>query len=230
MLIITWLSSLLGLIALTFSIEVNSTQFYGIASSREQSISFQHPVEVLRIPVVEGEAVQQKQILLEVRRPDLDAELAIVENKIAELKTRHRESISLTRAKLESLRARQRGKMAEIDTQIQILESRYKLNIKLLGEITGNNENSNSKEGTSPLIVELNGLKRERNHIALSSQAEINNLEEQLQSHVRPADLQISELEKRRTVLLYQVDNLKVEAKLSGSVGSILYKPGETVA
>lgn len=230
LLTIVWISVFLGVIILTYTIGGKSTQFYGIASSHEQSISFQHPVEIMRIPVVEGEAVQQGQVLIEVRRPDLDSELSIIDNRIAEIKTRHSESISKTRARLESLRAKQRERLAEIDTQIQTLESRYKLNRKLLGEITGREEEAHKQENDSPILTELNGLKRERSHISRSLQAEIRNLEERLRADIRPADLQISELEKRRNVLLRQVENLRVRANFPGNVGSILYKTGETVA
>jgi len=228
---IVWLLSLLGLFILNSAIDgKKTTQFFGIASSREQSISFQYPVKVQRVAIVEGEMVQEGSVLLEVRRPDLDSEMAIIESRMKEISTRHQESIASTGAELESLRAKERERLAEIDTQIKTLESRYKLNLKFLGEITGREEVGEIEKDTSPLVAEMEGLKGEREHIAKSLQAQIKNLERQLKANVRPADIQLSELEKRKNELQRQSDDLKVRTKFSGSVGSVLYKSGELVA
>ncbi len=231
LLTIVWVAALLGLIALNYAIVGKSaSQFPGVASSREQAISFQYPVEVVRVVVVEGEAVQAGDVLLEVRRPDLDSELAIIENRMTEIKTRHLESTATTRARLESLRAKERERLAEIDTQIRTLESRHRLNLKFLGEITGDGEKGSATTEISPLVTEIEGLKRERDHVKKSLRAQIKNLERQLGANIRPADVQLAELEKRRDELVRQAEDLKVRAEFPGSVGSVIFKEGELVS
>ena len=227
-LVLTWVSALCCVMLLALVYKGKPKQFFGIAGSREQSISFQHPVEILHIAVVEGEEVEQTTPLVEVRRYDLISKQAIIEDNITELKSRHSESLAATRAKLESLRAQQQAELVEIDTQIQSLESRHTLNLSLMKDISGadpSGENSHA----SPLLAEVDGLKEKRSLIKMSLQAQIDNLENQLETDLRPADAQIAELEKRKTELQRQAEDLKVSAKFNGSIGSVLYKPGEQV-
>ena len=227
-LLLAWVSALCGAGFLTLTFEGKSRQFFGIAGSREQSISFPYPVEITRVAVVEGEEVEQMTTLVKARRYDLTSEQAIIEDNIDEITSRQREYLAASLAELESLRAQQQTKLVEIDTQIQSLESRYKLNLNLMKDISGvnvNPENSNF----SPLLAEVSGLKEKRRHVKMSLQAQIDNLQKQLQTDIRPADVQIAELEKRNVELQRQASDLNVYAKFDGSIGSVLYKPGEQV-
>jgi len=224
-----WVVALLGLVLLALNLNGSSSQFFGIAGSREQTISYQYPVEVLSVPIVEGEHVSENDVLLEVRRPDLRAKQAVLADNILELQARNSQSIADKKAKLVSLRSQQQAKLAEIDTKIKSLQSQYSLNLQLLSEISGSNA-GNINSASSPVNVKLSGLRMERDHIEKSLQAKIDNLVEQLKSDSRPVISQISELEGRKGELQRQADNLVVKAKFSGSVGSVLYKPGEQVA
>ena len=227
-LLLTWVFAICGAGFLTLTFDGKSRQFFGIAGSREQSISFQYPVEIMHIAVVEGEEVEQRTTLMKARRHDLASEQAIIEDNIDEITSRQREYLAASRAELESLRAQQQTKLVEIDTQIQSLESQYKLNINLMKDISGISVNPGNNN-FSPLLTEVIGLKEKRRHVKMSLQAQIDNIQEQLKTDIRPADAQIAELKKRKVELQRQAADLNVYAKFDGSIGSVLYKPGEQV-
>ena len=71
-----WLLGILAIALLFGNMQGSATRFHGIASSQQQDISFQYPVEIVQVPVVEGQPVDADARLLQVRRYDLDVELA----------------------------------------------------------------------------------------------------------------------------------------------------------
>lgn len=163
-LLFSWLLALSSVFALLQNLQSTATQFFGITGSREQTISFQHPVEISQINVVEGDKVEQNTPLLEAFRHDLATKQTIIDENITEMKTRHNESMATAHAKLQSLIAERKAKVAEITTRINKLESQLKLNLKLLEDISGasNPENTSFE---SPLLAEIKGLKTARRHI-----------------------------------------------------------------
>lgn len=223
-----WLLALSSVFTLQQNMQNTATQFFGLTGSREQAISFQHPVEISRINVVEGEKVEQNTQLLEAFRYDLAAKQSIIDENITEIKTRHDESTATTYAILQSLIAERKAKVAEITSRINKLESQYKLGQKLLKDISGpDNPEHHSVE--SPLLAEIKGLKTARGHMKKQLEAQIRNLEKQLKTEIRPADAQIAEFEKRKLELKRQADELKVVAEFNGSIGRIFFKAGEQV-
>ena len=224
---IVWTLALGTLVLLSGILKLESTHFFGIADDHEQTISFSYPVEIVQTYAVEGAQVKQGTQILEVRRRDLGTKLVILDDQIQAIKTASYEEIASTRAQLESLRAQQAAELAEIDSQILTLLSEQQMNKKLLEEISGSSTRNASK---SPLETKINGLKDQRVHIENSLSAQIQNLEQQLNASIRPSDSKIAELEERKIEFQRQVTALKVNANLNGQVGSINYKPGETVA
>lgn len=215
----------LGLLAIGFRGE--SAHFFGIADDREQTILFESPVDIVRILVVEGEEVQQGQLIMEVQRDALRSELVIIDEQLTELTTRDRETVAATRAKLSSLRSQQEAQQANLDAKIQSLQSRYALNQSILVELDGYAPDSDLSN--NPLLAEIEGLSRERQHLRASLEAEIQNLEARLNANLRPIDAQVAELEERRSALQHQATKLKIQADFDGRVGSMMFRAGEIV-
>jgi len=240
-LVMIWFLAIGGLLLISSNLENKSSQFFGTAGSQEQLISFQYPVEIVQVPVVEGQEVVMGDNLLEVRRSDLASRQAIIQDQIMELQIREREAIATTIAQLESMRAEQQSKVVEIDTQINSLESRYFLNQRLVQDVTGDESRSAgagqasqdviiANDGASPMAAEITGLTEAKRHIQNSYQIQIDNLQEQLDVEMRPAIAQIAELQERQSDLQRQQADLSVSAQFSGQIGSVLHKPGEQVA
>ena len=66
--------ALLGMFLLTSSLQQSTSYFYGITENKEQSVSFQNPVVVTNIKVIEGQTVEKGTILLNAKRGELSVE------------------------------------------------------------------------------------------------------------------------------------------------------------
>lgn len=227
-LIIAWLLAVCSVLYLLQYMQTNVTQFFGLAESREQTISFQHAVEIIQIPVVEGEVVEKNAPLLKALRYDLDEQQSIVEDNISELQTRHNQSIKETDSKLKELNSKHDAKVAQITTKINKLISRHGLNQKLIKDISGDSY-LNDSVVNSPLLTEIKGLKTTRNHIKQTLSSQIDNLHQQLKSNVHLFNTKIEKLKTRKQEFQRQAEELKVVAEFNGSIGSINFKPGEQV-
>jgi len=223
-----WGISIVALGILAFGFRGESAHFFGIADDQEQTILFESPVDIVRILVVEGEEVYQGQLLMEVHRDALRSELVIVDEQLTELQTRDRESAASLEAHYASLQSQQRAQQANLDSKIQSLQSRYDLNQRLLTQLDGINDRQQDS-ATSPLLAEIEGLSRERRHLTASLQAEINNLESQINADMHPIDAQIAELKERKSALQHQATKLTIRANFDGRVGSMMFRTGEIV-
>ncbi len=225
---VLWIAALGGIVALTAQIHGESTKFYGIADDQEQTVRFDTAVEITRIHFIDGQQVSPGDLILEVRRPELYSERAIVEDKIDEITSRDREETGLLRARLASLKEDLQAKLADLDARILSLRSRHNLNIKILNQLSHESPDS-VNTGNSPLLAEMTSLQKQRKHIQSSIQAEIDSLIEKLNANQRPVDAQISGLNKRKSELARQQTNLSVAANISGRIGDNFYKPGDVV-
>jgi len=184
---ILWVAALGGVIALTAEIRGESKKFYGIADDQEQTVRFDTAVEITRIHYIDGQQVTPGDLILEVRRPELYSERAIVEDKINEITSRDREETGLLRARLASLKEDLQAKLADFDARILSLRSRHNLNLKILQQLSEESPES-VNTGTSPLLAEMRSLQKQRKHTQSSIQTEIGGLVDKLSASERPVD------------------------------------------
>jgi len=230
---VAWSLSVLLLAVLASAMSGESDHFYGIADNKEQTIRFEMPVEIVRTLVVEGEAVKQGDLLMEVRNESLQSSLAITEDKLQELKSLDEENIATLNSQLLSLNAKMEAQRADMDSQINSLKSRYELNkdfMKQLSESDPESKITGTDEKLNPLREEIKGLQRQRQHLMASLQAEIDNIEHKLSTSERPVDARIDGLEEKKKEALRKLSTLKIRANSNGRVGSTLFKAGETVS
>lgn len=230
-LLYAWLSALMAISALALFFQGSSTQFYGLAASTQQSISFEYPVEILHIPVVDGESIEKYQLLVEVRRHDLTSKIGIIQDKIRHIVDLRNNSILKSQAELDHLKAQQSKALAELDTKIARLASQQKLNSQQVKLLLGEDSTDlGLASGQNPVNVELKGLREQRKYASKATQAQIDNIAQRLHSDSHPSDAEISGLNKRKNELERQSRDLYVGAQFAGSIGSVYYKPGEKVA
>ncbi len=226
-LLLAWLVALIALSQILSALQYQSSHFFGLVDGREQSVSFQYPVEIVSLSVVEGEQISVGRQILQVKRHDLNTQTEIIATEISEVKLQHQEYLATTTAKIKSLKSQQLAESAALDRKIKRLATRYRLNKELSSQLI--NQKTAPKGRSNVLLVELNSLKDSRRHTYNRYQAEIDNLKSQLASNTRPANAKISNLEKQQSELLRQHSALSVTAKFDGNVGSILFKIGEMV-
>ena len=222
----TWLGTLIALFVLQSYFKGETTVFFGLTDDSGQTISFEYPVEITELSVVEGKKVEQGSILLKVRRSNLVVKQAVLNEKIHELDARKQTSEASIRSEIKSLESQKVAKKADLDIQIKQLQAKYTSNKQLLANITGGEVLSKS---VSPLLEQVDVLKKQKSHVGKAIQAQIDNLNAQLKGESRPVYAQINALKEQRSELDRQESELLVRAELTGKVGNILYKEGETV-
>ncbi|KRT56269.1 HlyD family secretion protein [endosymbiont of Ridgeia piscesae] len=224
----SWSITLLAVVLMTLLYRGETTQFFGIAESREQVISFQYPVAIHRLHVVPGQEVKQGDLVAELMRADLLTKIAMADYQIdvlsAERSLRHEK----LKSELQSLRAQQAAELVEIDYQIRELESQYSINRKLVGEERYLKSKS-GKEASSPLRLKIAGLKEKRAHLLQSLKPKMDNLRGQLRGR-DPLDAKIEKLKAKRRSLDAAKSELFIHSPFDGMVGSVLFREGEDVA
>jgi len=223
-----WILAVAAILLLLQGIQGAATQFYGIAESQLRSISFQHPVEIVDIPVVEGEQVSFDTRILEVRRYDLDIELQVIDEQINEIRARQASTRHLASAEIANLKAELSARQQALTTQIDNLESTHRLNQKLLASIS--TEKTSGSAESSPMRVRIDGLKAEQKRLEQLYRARIHQQQQKPTDLSGPGDARSAELEKNKSELRRQSQALVVRAPFAGSIGSVLFKRGEQVA
>ena len=223
-----WLIAVAATLVIALDHHSIATQFYGIAGSTEKTISFQYPVEIVSIGVIEGQKVQKDDLLVEVKRFDLAAELAIIDEKISEIKAQKKEETATTIAEIKSLTSQKESSLSKLDIEITKLESQLKLN-RFWNNQTVKSKNASQNPARNVLVEKYNGLKNQRGHVANSYQVTIDNLKQQIANKERPDDAKLAVLNNRKIELERQANSLKVKAQFDGQIGSILYTSGEQI-
>lgn len=222
-LLLAWLLALGSLLAISVFYAGDSEEFFGIADDQEQTIRFTTPIEIVRYGHVSGQQVMPGDLIVEVRQPDLDAELEIVQEKIHALKFGNRESKATMEAEIVQLQADLQGRLAELDSEIRDLRSRdVAAQSFLRGSDTTYKETPSLKKAIESLQLRKRALRR-------SSNSRIKDLSSRLDAVERPVDAQIAELVKRQEEILRRQKELSVHAQLEGQIGSVLFKVGDRV-
>jgi HlyD family secretion protein len=223
------LLSVAAVFMLTQSFEKNTTQFFGLTEDHEQAVSFQEPVEITEIAVIEGQYVEQGSVLLRAKRSELDGQKILLNSQIDELNARQGESAATIRAQIRVLQAKKSAELAKIDMQIQQLQSKRRLNVDLYKKITGNSLDTLATDGVDPMVEQENLLRQQKQYLANSIQAQINALRTQLSASKKPISVKKHQVEDRLAELNRQAQELIVRADFTGRIGSINFKQGERV-
>lgn len=223
----TWILAVILVVALFSQIQGEATQFYGIAESQVRSISFQYPVEIVEVPVVEGQRIDNNSRLLEVRRYDLDVNLLVLDERINEIRAEHAATRHIVTAEIASLEAERGAQIEAFKTKINSLETQLRHNQAVVDSISGGVDSAAPIE--SPLQVKILGLRAEKLQTWQMFQARIELQKQKLADISGPDDARIAELEKQKNELLRQSKALVVQAPFPGSVGSVMFEQGEQV-
>ena len=221
-----WLLALLAVAGISQQYSGESQQFFGIADDQEQTIRFSSTVEIERFAFVDGQQVAAGDLLLEARRPQLDAQIQAVQEQIQALRYGNKDARSTIAAQLVDLQAQLQNDVAELDSQIRSLTARQRTNAAL---VRGSIVSSEDTLGSNWFAEEIASLQLRKRALSRGSKARIKDLQSKLDSTERPVDAQIEELTKGLQELSRQQAALKVSAKLNGQVGSVLFKVGDRV-
>jgi multidrug resistance efflux pump len=221
-----WLLALLALLKLGAAFHNKSEHFFGIVESQEQTISFQHPVEIMHTAVVPGINVTQGTPLLTVKRQELTSNQSILDAQIQQVELKKQEASHTLSSQIKNLTAKKNATLADLDYQIHGLELRIKQQAELQDSIS---DTQNTATPALPEVIKLNDLKKKRLYSAQAIQAELNNLITQANASNRPVDAQLAELHYSKSALTRQDTDLNVVAQFEGQISAVNYKAGELV-
>lgn len=226
-LLLAWLSALGGMLSISVYYAGESSQFFGIADDQEQTIRFKSSVEIVNFGFVSGQRVATGDLIVEVRRLDLEAELQIIQERIQALKFGNREARASMQSEIVQLQADLQATTTELDSEIRHLRARQNAARNFLDGMGREANTDGSRE--SPEQQEIISLQIRKRALQRSTAAKISDLNSRLATPERPVDAQIAELVKQQQNLERQKTELSVYAKIDGRVGSVLFKVGDTV-
>lgn len=224
-LLAAWMLALIGLAVISRHYGGESDRFFGISDDQEQTVRFTMPVQIESYGFVSGQEVGAGDLIVEVRQPDIDAEIQIVAERIQGLKFGNRETRASMQSEIVQQDADLQASLTELDSQIRGLRARADAARTILQGL-----DRDSSDGAGPAVRrEIDSLTERKHAIRRATAARINDLSSRLAASKRPVDAQIAELEQRQRDLERQQADLRVFAQFTGRVGSVLFKVGETV-
>ena len=232
LLYIVWVIVLVLVLIFTSTHELESTSFFGITETREIVISSESSIEVKRINVVEGQSVNQGQLLAELISPDLTIKINQISHQLDELKAQKGVNKNELISKISQLRAENEATISEINNQIRQLENQYNINKALTSELKSipNVERTDDLKASNPILIEIENLKQELALKINPINIRIDLIQGVLDASESPIEIQVERLEKELDLLELGKDNLTIYAQISGIIGSVNYKSGEKVA
>lgn len=230
---------IITLIAMTMKLRSEATQFTGIADAQEVVVNVQSAVEIKKIRVTPGQAVNVGDTLVEVNNvgmntQELDRQIAVLTHEIEEYKTRKNAHMKLANSEARQSKLELEDRKAEIKAELQDLQLQYDVNQTLLSDLKSFKSDEKiitdgSSASKSPILSKIEFLKNELRRLDDSAKITLNYLKDELSVDADPIEEQIRQREAQLKVMMNIKEDLYLEAKISGVIGTVNYKVGEKV-
>lgn len=236
LLYIVWIIVFALLVILTYKYKSGKefTQFYGIAETREIVVNSENAVEIKKIHVVPGQAVQKDQLIVELANPELTKNINEISHELDELKVQAVMNNDALLSEIEELKAEKASRISEINYQIKQLQAQYDINRSLTSDLQSleydPSETAHSEGGNNPIQIEIERMKTALDLEINPIQIRINMLERKLHSSENPAEIQIQRLGRELNLLLEEKNNLYIFSQVTGIIGSVQCKTGERIS
>ena len=157
------LAVVIVLLLLGWSNMVARSHFLGIAESREITINSENPVEIERVHVMEGQSVDQGQLLVQLRNPELTLRINQISHQLDQLRAQNDVDKSELESVLTRLNAEKNALINDTEYRIQELKNDYDINMSLtsgLRSLSGTDINTIINAG-HPTLQKIERLKLE---------------------------------------------------------------------
>ncbi|NLG16098.1 MAG: hypothetical protein GX556_02065 [Fibrobacter sp.] len=225
--------ALAALVVLSVNSKRESTNFYGIADTKEMVINAEFGVEIKNMRITPGQQVFEGDTLVEMRSPEIDLKISEFTHLINEMKTRSKTQANLSKSEMRTLKSEQEARMIEIRSELQQLESQYEINRQLMQKLRSLNSsdtgvmNAGSK---NPTLIKIHNLKQELERLDRSNAIMDENLHSQISFGVDPIKEMLKQYEDQLRLYTELEKKLYIIAKSNGVVGTVFYKKGEMVS
>ena len=219
---------------ITISLRSESTNFYGIADTKEIVINSETGVAIKRIFVVPGQTVRAGDTLVELSRPDLDLKISETGHQLDEIKTQSNAHVNLSRSEMLQLKAQQEARASELRAQIRELEMQYEINRKLVSELRSVKKTDDGSErdadSSNPIGIRIRQLKTELELALDPSQVSVDRLHNELSYAGDPLAEKVKGLRNDLVMMQKLKNDLFKTAQFGGVIGAVNFKEGETVS
>lgn len=222
-----------ALASLTLYYRAEPDTFYGIADTKEITISSGSAVEIRRIAVVQGQLVSQGDTLIELHNPDLEMRLSQISHELSELRSRKAAHATLSKSEILQLKAQQEERTGEIRAELKELEAQYEMNKRLVSELHSldrDKAEAGSGDAANPLVIKIESLRKQLELSQDPARVYENRLANALSSSGDPLAEQVIRLEDELRILNTERAGQVITAQIGGLIGSVNFKAGEKVS
>lgn len=213
------------MMTLTLSREVSV--FQGIADAREITVNSENAVEIRRINVVPGQTVGKGDLLLQLRRPELEMRMTELTHSLEQTKAQAHADAGSIASQIRQLRAERASTLNRYNSEIEELQAVQKLNRELTSELKSIKTGHFKKDESNLTQLRIENLKKD---LALSLDAidlrirQLRNISDQ------PVEVQIKAMEEELRILEEEKLKLRIVSPIQGVIGSVNFKEGEKVS
>ena len=220
------------LVGITLYFRTEPTKFYGIADTRETIINADAPVEIRRIPVVQGQTVNGGDTLVVLDRPELMLKISEISHMLSEYKARKTYQVSSSKSEVKQIRAEQAQRINEIKAKKRELEAQYEMNKKLVEELRSvKSEEAAEEDSTNnPILAQIKSLNHLLDLAGDPAQIRIERINRTITSTDDPLAAQVQRLSDELILLEKERSRLIICAPMSGMIGTVKFKEGEKVS
>ncbi len=223
------ISLVIALTIVTINIRRESTNFYGIAETKEMVISAEFGVEIKDMRITPGQSVKAGDTLMEMRSPEIDLKISEYTHLINEMETRSKTQANLSKSEVRQLKTENEARFIEILSELQQLQSQYEINRKLMKQLRSINTEDNGTSDSNPTLIRIQNLKKELSRIDKSNAILDENLHSQISFGVDPLQEMLKQYQDQLRLYNELKQKLFIIAPNDGIIGAIHYKKGEMV-
>jgi len=223
-----WFLLFAVIVALTIVYKGESFEFYGIAESKEISVSFDRAVEIEEIFMVEGQKVNKGDILAKMRSPELAMQISQINHLIEKSSASKSADKSKIISNIKQLKAEKRSILNELNFKIKQLKNRYDINKSLTAKLKSIKPVSRSAK-KNPIILQIESWETEKKLAVKPLNIRIRQLRNQMNSNSGNININLDQLNMELDLLKEKEKTLSISSPISGVVGTIHYKKGEKV-
>jgi len=223
------ISLVIALTIVTINIRRESTNFHGIAETKEMVISAEFGVEIKDMRITPGQSVKAGDTLMEMRSPEIDLKISEFTHLINEMETRSKTQANLSKSEVRQIKTENEARFIEILSELQELQSQYEINRKLMKQLRSINTEDNGTSDSNPTLIRIQNLKRELSRIDKSNMILDENLHSQISFGVDPLQEMLKQYQDQLRLYNELKQKLFIIAPNDGVIGAIHYRKGEMV-
>jgi len=233
LLYLSWVLAVVLLVLIVTTQRKEQTTFYGIAETREMIVNTEYPVELKKLHVTAGQAVNRQDLLAEFSRPDLTMQINAISHRLDEIRAQRQTNEQEFKSRIGALRAQRDAATSDIEYRIRQLQAEYDINKELsagLKSLDGSPERAREAGAGDPAALRIERLKESRELSVKPIQIQIGQLEKDLLAREDTLKIQEESLEREHALLLEEKNRLYRFSPVDGIIGSVNYKEGEQVS